>query len=502
MTGFEVAMATTIRVLRACGVLGFSLVLVACMVGPDYVRPPVAVGVSYKLSPGWVQADPTRAAQPKGAWWEIYSDQTLSQLIRQLDESNLTIAQAEAKYRQAVAMVQGAQAPLFPTINLGGNANRTGGSATAASGVVNTTSMSTYSTNISASWTLDIWGSVRRNLESQEANKEALAASLAGARLTAQSTLALTYIQLRVLDEHARILRLTVGAYEKALSLTENRARAGVANPSDVSVAKTQLESTRAQLIDTEQVRAQYENAIAVLLGQAPSAFSLAPVAFALKPPETPVSLPSTLLEQRPDIANAERLTAAANAQIGVAVAAWFPSLTLTGSGGYRTNDFFQWITAPGQFWALGPSLAQAIFDGGARQSQIDQNRALFDAQVAAYRLTVLQALQQVENAMVQLRVYEREEKVQWLAVQAARESLRLARNQYEQGLIDYLSVAVLESTALTNENTYITLLGNRLAASVQLIVALGGGWTSDEVKKLQPSGKNLSDASDPVRTK
>ena len=205
MTGFEVAVATMIRVLRACGVLGFPFVLVACMVGPDYLRPPVDVGVSYKLSPGWVQADPTRAAQPKGAWWEIYSDQTLSQLIRQLDESNLTIAQAEAKYRQAVAMVQGAQAPLLPTINLGGNANRAGGSATTASGVVNTTSMSTYSTNISASWTLDIWGSVRRNLESQEANKEALAASLAGARLTAQSTLALTYIQLRVLDERARL---------------------------------------------------------------------------------------------------------------------------------------------------------------------------------------------------------------------------------------------------------------------------------------------------------
>lgn len=473
--------------------------LAACMVGPDYVRPTLDMGLAYRETPGWVVANPDLASRPKGPWWEIYRDETLSGLMEQLEVSNLNIAQAEAKYRQAIAIVQGARAPLFPSITANANMNRAGGSTTSAAGVVNSTAMTTYGATATATWTLDIWGSVRRNMEGQEANKDALAASVGGARLTAQSTLALTYMQLRVLDEHVRVLAGTLAAYEKALLLTKNKYDAGVANPGDVSIATTQVESTRAQWIDTEQQRAQYENAIAVLLGRPPSSFSISPKPFVMVTPETPVGLPSELLQQRPDVANAERLTAATNAQIGVAVAAWFPSLTLNGNVGYRTNDFINWITAPAQFWALGPTLAQAIFDGGARQSVIDQNRALFDAQVAAYRLTVLQALQQVENAMVQLRVYDKEEKVQWKAVLSSRESVRLAQNQYNAGLIDYLSVAVLENTAFNNENNYVTLLGNRLAASVQLIVALGGNWTTADIKKLDDSGKPVVESAVPA---
>ena len=477
-----------------------ALALAGCMVGPDFVKPPVDHGAGYKAT-GWELADPSMASRSKGSWWDIYQDTLLDDLMRRVDVDNLNIAQAEAKYRQAIALLASATAPLMPTVTASGSANRTGGSATSAAGVVSSTSMTTYGATGQASWTIDIWGAVRRNMESQQANMDALAASIGGARLTAQSTLALTYIQLRIVDERARVFGSAVASYERSLTLTQNKFDAGVVGRGDVAVARTQLESTRAQLIDTQQQRALLENAIAVLLGVPPSQLSIAPAPFALKTPVVPVVLPARLLQQRPDIANAERLAAAANAQIGVATAAWFPSLTLNATGGYRSNDYLNWFGFPSQFWALGPVLAQTIFDGGARQALIDQNRALFDGSVATYRLTVLQALQQVENALVQLRVFEQEEKVQWEAVLAAREAAQLTKNQYDQGIVDYLSVAVLENTALNNENSYVTLLGNRLAASVQLIVALGGGWTEQDIRKLDRSGKYVPDPGDPVTT-
>ena len=477
-----------------------ALALAGCMVGPDFVKPPVDYGAGYKAT-GWELADPSMASRPKGSWWDIYQDALLDDLMRRVDVDNLNIAQAEAKYRQAIALLASATAPLMPTVTASGNANRSGGSATSAAGVVSSTAMTTYGATGQASWTIDIWGAVRRNMESQQANMDALAASIGGARLTAQSTLALTYIQLRIVDERARVFASAVASYERSLTLTQNKFDAGVVGLSDVAVARTQLESTRAQLIDTQQQRALLENAIAVLLGVPPSQFSIAPAPFALKTPVVPVVLPARLMQQRPDIANAERLAAAANAQIGVATAAWFPSLTLNATGGYRSNDYLNWFGFPSQFWALGPVLAQTIFDGGARQALIDQNRALFDGSVATYRLTVLQALQQVENALVQLRVFEQEETVQWQAVLAARQAAQLTKNQYDQGIVDYLSVAVLENTALNNENSYVTLLGNRLAASVQLIVALGGGWTEQDIRKLDKSGKYVPDPGDPVTT-
>jgi len=472
------------RYARTGGALVLLCSLTACMVGPDYVRPTVDVGSQFREINGWQPADPTIAARPKGSWWEVFQDDKLNALMSELNISNLNIAQAEAQYRQAIGVLRGAQAPLMPTVSANTSLSRVGGSATSAVGVVSANMYDTYGVTANASWTLDIWGSVRRNIESQNANKNVAAANLGGARLTAQSTLALTYMQLRTLDETARVFKSSVDSYEQSLVLTTNKYDAGVANPGDVATAKTQLESTRAQLIDTEQQRAVYENAIAVLLGRPPSTFSIPPMPFALKPPVIPVGLPSSLLEQRPDIASAEMQVAAANAQIGVAIAAWFPSLTLNTSGGYRTNDFFQWITAPAQFWSLGPALAQAIFDGGARNAVIEQNRAIYDAQTAAYRLTVLQALQQVDNAMVQLRVYDKELGVRREAVDAAKEAVRLAMNQYNQGLIDYLSVSVLQNSALTNESSYISLLGNRLASSVQLVVALGGGWSMENLEK------------------
>lgn len=474
--------------------------LTGCMVGPDYVRPTIDVGVQFKESPGWKVAQPALANAPREPWWLMYRDPTLTALMQELNVSNQNIALAEARFRQAVAVTQGARAPLLPSLTATGSATRA--DAAGSTSVTNVSSVSnSYGFGAQAVWQIDIWGSVRRNIESTDATELALAADVSGARLTAQTALALAYLQVRVLDEQRRLLVATVDAYQRALKLTQNRYNAGISGQGDVSVARTQLESTRAQLIDLEQQRAIFENAVAVLLGRAPSTFAIKAQKIPLVPPVVPVGLPSELLERRPDVAAAERRTAAANAQIGVATAAWFPNLTLNANAGYRSNDFTQWFTAPAQFWALGPQLAALIFDGGARQAQINQTRAQFDAQVAIYRQTVLTALQEVENAMVQMRVFEQEEAVQRLAVQSAQQSLRLARNQYDQGLIDYLSVAVLETTALNNERTYITLVGNRFAASVRLVASLGGGWSAEDLKRLDDSGNPTTQPSKAVPT-
>ncbi|MFM7011444.1 MAG: efflux transporter outer membrane subunit [Betaproteobacteria bacterium] len=486
--------------LRASVTLLLAIGLAGCMVGPDYVRPTIDVGVQFKESPGWKVAQPALANAPREPWWLMYRDPTLTALMQELNVSNQNIALAEARFRQAVAVTQGARAPLLPSVTATGSATRADAagstSVTSVSGVSNS-----YGVGAQAVWQIDIWGSVRRNIESTDATELALAADVSGARLTAQTALALAYLQVRVLDEQRRLLVATVDAYQRALKLTQNRYNAGISGQGDVSVARTQLESTRAQLIDLEQQRAIFENAVAVLLGRAPSTFAIKAQKIPLVPPMVPVGLPSELLERRPDVAAAERRTAAANAQIGVATAAWFPNLTLNANAGYRSNDFTQWFTAPAQFWALGPQLAALIFDGGARQAQINQTRAQFDAQVAIYRQTVLTALQEVENAMVQMRVFEQEEAVQRLAVQSAQQSLRLARNQYDQGLIDYLSVAVLETTALNNERTYITLVGNRFAASVRLVASLGGGWSAEDLKRLDDSGNPTTQPSKTVPT-
>lgn len=491
----------TRRIVRTVLVCCMAGLLAACMVGPDYVRPSIDVGSDYKETPGWKLAEPAADA-PRGPWWSMYQDEVLSDLMLELNRSNQNIAQAEARFRQAVAITQGARSPLYPTLSATGSMNRSGGSTIGATGASASTAMTTYGANaVVANWQLDIWGSIRRNIESTDASELALAADVAGARLTAQSAMALSYLQVRVLDEQRRLLVATLAAYQRSLNLTQNRYDAGMSGKGDVAVARTQYESTRAQLIDLEQQRAIYENAVAVLLGRAPSTFSIKDTKMNSVVPVSPTGLPSALLERRPDVAAAERRTAAANAQIGVATAAWFPSLTINGNTGYRSTDFTQWFSAPAQFWALGPQLAMLILDGGARQAAIAQASAGLDIQVAAYRQVVLQALQEVENAMVQMRVFEQEEAVQRLAVQAAQESLRLARNQYDQGLIDYLSVAVLETTALNNERTYITLTGNRLSASVRLIAALGGGWSAEDLKRLDASGNPTANPSDSVPT-
>nr|WP_235610858.1 efflux transporter outer membrane subunit [Bordetella sp. H567] len=455
-----------------CGALG------ACAVGPDYVRPAMDVGTQFKEgqddTPGWKPAQPNELAD-RGAWWQVYQDPVLDDLMRRLDAANLDIAQAEANYRQAQALVRGARSAFFPTVGAGAGVTRAGGGG--GSSTNGGTVGNVYTLTGTVSWEVDLWGSVRRSVEASRAGAQASAADLAAARLSAQSTLAQNYFQLRVLDEQERLLRETVETNERSLQLTMNRYNAGVAAKADVAVARTQLENTRAQWVDLEWQRGQFEHAIAVLIGQPPSKVSVARTPFTQRVPAIPVGLPSQLLERRPDVAGAERRTAQANAQIGVAQAAWFPDLTLSADGGFRSGQFAQWLTAPARFWSIGPALAQTVFDGGLRASQVESARAAYDSQAAAYRQVVLGALREVEDTMIQLRVYDREQQVQRRALEAARESLELTRNQYKEGLVDFLSVAVLENTALSSEREAISLMGNRLVASVQLIAALGGGW-------------------------
>ncbi|MBO1112062.1 efflux transporter outer membrane subunit [Bordetella petrii] len=471
---------------RAAAVLCCAL-LSACAVGPDYQRPAMDLGDAYKEAQsqeGWKPAQPRDAAE-RGAWWRVYGDATLDGLMGQLNTANQSIAQAEANYRQAQALVQGARAGFFPTVGTDAGVTRAGGGSTAtSSGVANQ-----YSLSGTASWELDLWGRVRRDVEASRAEAQASLGDLANARLSAQSALAQDYFQLRILDEQKRLLESTVQAYERSLQMTQNRYQAGVAGRGDVSVAQAQLESARAQLIDLEWQRGQFEHAIAVLVGLAPSRFALPPQAFAQAVPQIPAGVPSELLERRPDVASAERRAASANAQIGVAQAAWFPDLVLSANGGFRSGEFAQWLTAPARFWSLGPALALTLFDGGARQAQLDQARAAYDAQAALYRQTVLGALREVEDYLIQLRVLEHEQVVQRRALEATRESLRLARNQYQAGLIGYLDVAVLETSALTSERSAITLVGSRLTASVQLIAALGGGWQGLEAERAEAQG-------------
>jgi len=470
--------ALTRAVLAAalCAALG------ACAVGPDYQRPVLDVGAAYKEGqdavPGWKRAEPRDQAE-RGQWWRVYDDPVLDSLVDRLNASNQTIAQAEANYREAIALVRNARAGFFPTVGASAGVTRSGsgGGQSGSSSVSGSQVSNQYTLAGSVSWELDVWGKVRRSVEASQASASASLADLAATRLSAQAALVTAYLQLRVLDEQKRLLEDTVAAYERSLQLTQNRYAAGVAGLSDVAVARTQLESTRAQSLDLDWQRGQYEHAIAVLMGQAPSRFSLAARPFTLQLPEIPLSLPSELLERRPDVAAAERRAAAANAQIGVAQSAWFPSLTLSADGGFRNGQFAELLTAPARFWSLGPALAMTIFDGGARQSQIEQARAAYDAQAAAYRQAALTGLREVEDYLIQLRVLADEQTVQRRALEAARESLRLIQNQYQAGMVDYLSVATVEAAALSSERNALSLLSNRLVASVNLIVALGGGW-------------------------
>ncbi len=477
----------TKNILKVSVAAALAASLGACAVGPDYQRPSITVGANYKETKGWTQAVPSDTAL-RADWWRSYDDPVLDRLMDALLAANQNIAQAQAQYLQAQALVQSARAGFFPILNAGLSSTRSGGRGSSAGLSGSGSSGSTQSSLTgSVSWEPDLWGKVRRTVESSQAGVQASAADLAGTRLSMQSTLAQSYFQLRALDAERRLYEQTLAAYERLLRTTQNRYQAGVAAQADVAAAQTQLENARTQALELNWQRAQFEHALAVLTGQAPSGFTLEPAQTVGKVPDIPLGVPSQLLERRPDVASAERLTAQANAQIGVAQAAWFPDLTLSGNAGLSGSQWAAWLGAPVSFWSLGPALALTIFDGGARESKVAQARAAYDAQVAAYRLTVLKALQEVENFLVQLRVMGQEQVTQDRALAAARESLRLTENQYKAGLIDYLSVAQVEATALSTERSAIALQSSRLVASVQLIAALGGGWQASQPPGGQP---------------
>ncbi|AVX89154.1 RND transporter [Pseudomonas koreensis] len=467
---------------RGSRLLSLSLcvaMLSACAVGPDYQRPQTAEVAQYKEAEGWRQANPSDALA-RGAWWELYGDQQLNGLIEKLNSSNQTVAQSEAQYRQAQALVRSARGAFYPSVDLSvGKTRSSQGTGSSSSSLSSSSSgiRDTYNAQLGVSWEADIWGKLRRGLEADEASAQASFADLAAMRLSQQSELVQNYLQLRVIDQQKRLLEATVAAYEKSLQMTQNQYRAGISGRDAVAQAQTQLKTTQADLVDLIWQRAQFENAIAVLTGQAPAEFSVAETQNIPNLPQIPLSLPSQLLERRPDIASAERSVIAANANIGVAKAAYYPDLTLSMSGGYSSSTSKNLLTIPNRFWSVGPKLDLPIFDGGIRSAEVDRTEAVYDQTVAKYRQTVLDGFREVENYLVQLKVYEDEAAVRQEALDAARDSLRLTQNQYKAGLIAYIDVVVVQATALSNERTVLNILQNRLIASVQLIAALGGGW-------------------------
>ncbi|WP_234041149.1 efflux transporter outer membrane subunit [Advenella mandrilli] len=444
--------------------------LSACTVGPDYVRPAQDTGLVYKAEKvdGWVQARPGDDLS-KGNWWERFNEPILNDLMVQLNASNQNIAQAVARYDAARALSAQARSGFFPVLGSGAGYDRSGGS--------NRSGSSQYDLSGSLNWELDLWGKIRRQVQGQQAAQQASAADLANVRLSMQSELAQSYFTLRMIDEQKRLLERTLQAYERSLRMNQNRYAQGVSARGDVVAAMAQVNNARAQAIDIEAERARTENAIAVLTGQLPASVNIAPMAFEVTVPAVPVSVPSTLLQRRPDVASAERRVAQANADIGVAQSAWFPDLRLNLSGGLQAATFSDWVSSPLNFWSLGPALAMTLLDGGARTASINYAKASYQAEVAGYRQTVLTALQEVENAISSLSVLNRELEVQLQALVASRESLQITRNQFEAGLIDYLSVVQVETSAYAAERTALQLENQRLNTAVELIKALGGGW-------------------------
>jgi NodT family efflux transporter outer membrane factor (OMF) lipoprotein len=458
----------------AAGVLGATLVaLSSCAVGPNYHRPPFETTASFKEQGDWKPSEPEDALS-RGPWWSIFNDPVLDGLEQQIDASNQNLKAAADAYRQSQALVAQARAALWPTI--AGSASRQRENTILGIGRPGEVN----SITATGTWQLDIWGQARRNIEGNVASAQSSAAAVASARLAAQASLASTYFELRAQDSLQKILDDTVVDEQRSLEITQNRYSFGVAAKADVVTAQTQLLSSQAQQVNAAIARAQFEHAIAVLIGQQPAAFSLPVESLRTDVPTVPAGLPSALLERRPDVAEAERKMAAANAQIGVAVASYFPTLALSGSAGYENVGFIrQLVESKNTVWAVGPQLAETLFDGGLRRAQTAQARAAYDASVDSYRQTVLTSLQQVEDNLVTLRVLERQSSIEDETVMAAKEAERLTLNQYKAGTVPYTSVITAQTTTLASEQTALTVLLDRLSASVALIQAIGGGWSA-----------------------
>jgi len=456
------------------------LSLAGCVSGPRYQRPTVEVPPAYKENGNW------KAAQPNdqrlgGNWWEIFQDPQLNALEQQVGISNQNLKAAQARYTQARALVRYNRADYFPTLAAGGSATRgrVSNNRPPQGAISNGVTSSDFQLPFELSYEIDAWGRVRRNVEASREEAQAGAADLATVNLSVHAQLALFYFQARSLDAQEQLLNSTVAQYEQALQLNQSRFQGGIASEVEVEQARTQLETTRAQATDVGVLRAQYEHAVATLIGKPAGSFSLSPLPLRTPPPPIPTGVPSELLERRPDIASAERLMAAANARIGVAKAAYYPLLSLTGAGGFESGSITTLLSGPGALWSLGGQALLTVFDGGRRRAASDQAIAAHDETVAVYRETVLTGFQQVEDNLAALRILENEAQTQNLAVAAAQKSLELSISRYNGGVTSYLEVTTAQSAALTNEVTAVNILGRRMVAAVQLVQALGGGWDS-----------------------
>jgi NodT family efflux transporter outer membrane factor (OMF) lipoprotein len=493
------------RNLWLAALTGIALASTGCMVGPNYKRPSAPVAPAFKEQPpanfkeaeaaGWKQSQPGDAYL-KGRWWELYNDAALNALEQQVTLSNQNVLQAEAQYREAKAAVGVARSALFPVVTTGPSitVSQSGGGGAAGTGLVSNNGTvvgggtgassirTSYVIPFSASWAPDLWGNIRRGVTANVDTAQAMAADVENAKLLYQAELAQDYFGLHGIDTEADLLARTEASYREYLTLTQNRFAQGIASGLDVSQAETQLYGVQSQLIDLGVQRTAYEHAIAILIGKPPAELTIPAAELKTTPPAVPIGLPSELLERRPDIAGAERQVAAANEQIGIAMAAYYPNLTLGGSGGLASSALRTLFSWPSRFWSVGPQLAETLFDAGRRRSIVAEEQAAYDASVDGYRQTVLTAFQQVEDNLSALHVLASESDKVQDTIHAAQDVLTISDAQYRAGTADYLTVISAQATLLNAQSTSVQILARRLTASVALIQALGGGWNASEL--------------------
>jgi len=476
-----------------------ALQLTGCVVGPKYHPAAVEAPPAYKEVGDWKPAQPNDR-NLGGEWWKIFQDPQLDALEQQVNVSNQNLKAAAAQFQQARAALRYYRADYYPTVTVGPSATRTLVSANSpTTTILRGTTYNDFVLPFDVSYQADVWGKVRKTVEFYREQAQASAADLATVNLSMHADLAVDYFQARSLDAEEQLLNSTVKDYEQALELNESRFQGGIASEVDVEQAKTILQTTRAQAVDVGVARAQYEHAVAILVGKPPAAFSLPPLPLTTPPPHVPINLPSELLERRPDIAASERLVASANAQIGVAKSAYYPTISLGASGGFESSAISTLIQGPSSLWSIGLSAVGTVFDVGRRRALTDQARAAYDYQVASYRENVLTGFQQVEDNLAAVRILEHEAQVQDEAVRAAQRSLALSVIRYKGGVTSYLEVITAQSAALSDEVTAVNILGRRMGNTVLLIQALGGGWDRSTLpERPECCGKLVSENAQP----
>jgi NodT family efflux transporter outer membrane factor (OMF) lipoprotein len=458
-------------------IVAATLGVAGCAIGPKYQVPAVTAPPAYKENGNWKTAQP-KEQQLGGNWWEIFQDSQLNALEKQVDVSNQNLKAAVARYQQSRGALRYVRADYYPTVSTSPSATRQLYSNNRPpQSTFDGLTFNDFILPVNVSYEANAWGRVSRNVESYREQAQATAADLAAVNLSMHATLAVDYFAARTLDAEEKLLRDTVAQYEQALQLNEDRYDGGLASEVEVEQARTILDTTRAQLVDVGVARAQYEHAVAVLVGKAPAEFTLPPLPLATPPPPIPVGVPSELLERRPDIASAERRVASANAQIGLAETAYYPLVNLMGTGGLESGSITTLLQGPAAMWSVGASAMMTIFDAGRRRAATDEAKASYDSAVASYRETVLTGFQQVEDNLAELRILEQEAGVQASAVEDAQRSLDLSSTRYDGGVTSYLEVITAQNAALSDELTEVNILGRRMASAVLLIQAIGGGW-------------------------